>query len=1252
MDNEWFDSIDEDRRQKFEAAWLGGEAPAIIDYLPQSGDPKFIGTLEELVHIDMEFRWKRGADAKAGADLPDAASYLERFQALNRPDIIERLLQGEFEFRHRFGDRPAPSGFLARYQQWAGLSEKLRSALEQIVTRVAREARPDRPGDQIGHYKLIAEHGRGGFGAVWRAEDSRLGRRIAIKRLSRQLSRSAESRRRFLNEARITARLEHPGIVPIYDISNKEEEAAYYAMKLVRGKTLAETIRDFHDRPESGRDEVGFRRLLSVFLQVCQTIRYCHDAGVLHRDLKPQNVIVGSFGESIVLDWGLASFVDEPAADHSGTQECDEGGPIRISPSRSLDSGKSGIKGTPAYMAPEQAAGDASAIGIRTDVYGLGAMLYHILTGHPPLFERAGENGLLEEVRKGAWAGPLTIDERVPKPLAAICEKAMALAQHDRYETVSSLARDVENYLADLPVSAFRESWSARTARWMRRHPTAIACGILAILFAAVSAIAGLHLWQQRNQEQLLRIAEVRRQAERADAMAFAQMQASRFDSAAGFWAQASELLVHEPSLESTLRQVEARRIRAKQIDDFYRLSTTSQERMFFDQLRESAIYSQAALECVGALDHADWWNHLPADDLSPAQLRELRLRVYRQWGVLATMRLADQAEKGFSMEWLTGAAAKKGQAGDLSLISAARYAANQGNRFRSARTLQIIADLGAAMTGQGEGVNLVISDPLNGTDAAMLGSILDTHGPRDEAGKNMIRPFLGMRDPEEAAGQWLQDAIADSPDWDWLSIFVGTNELRNGKHEEAIRSFSHALGVDPDNWVAYMHRAMASLQKARASTNRRDRQSALRNATRDLQRAHDLESGNSFLFWVDGLLAGEELEDGRFQRSIRAALLRHPPAMQISGNHFAGVSGVYLDMARAQVDTELETASDPFDLLLLRAMLLIWKDQFEPAAADLKKATELRPDHQEANGLLGLATFHLATDVAERMAAMETINSACRAGSDIWLLHIFRLEQGIAANLPPNELAASLLSCEPLAITEWQRAITNIARARCCLRIGREPEAIEAFKAAIAADLAVDTSQLAVDAAAAPELLKHLREHAAKTSPETGVRNPAATIERPALLNGDFELGLSFEWGNAARSRDPSIWSNHDGCQSRAETSSRFAHSGEYSLHVMNLNADGTGYGRMQQVFPATPGATYRIQCWLRTEDLAPDALLIGIAESDFQPVIRAGGNSVGWTRFEGSFIAEGAEVVLEIRCQGKGEIWLDEVSIESGHR
>lgn len=1252
MDNDWLDSVDEDRRQKFESAWLSGPPPGIAEYLPPAEDARFVGTLEELVHIDMEFRWKGAPDEGSRSLLPGVASYIERFPELNRPGILDRLLQGEFEFRHRYGERPSPDEFLGRFADWKGLSEDLKSSLEQIILRIGRDARPDRPGDRLGHYKLIAEHGRGGFGAVWRAEDSRLGRRIAIKRLSRQLSRSAESRRRFLNEARITARLEHPGIVPIYDISNQEEEAAYYAMKLVRGKTLAETIRDLYESPGDVKDEVRFRRLLSIFLQVCQTIRYCHDAGVLHRDLKPQNVIVGSFGESIVLDWGLASFVDEPAAGKLPQGDGDSSGPIAISPTRSLDSGKSGIKGTPAYMAPEQASGNASAIGVRTDVYGLGAMLCHILTGQPPVFPHANSNGLLEEVRKGAWTEPVAIRNSVPGPLNAICRKAMARDPEDRYDSVSALAQEVENYLADLPVTAFHENWRARSRRWIRRHPTLVACGVLAMVFAGIAALLGLFLWQKEREEQLLRIAEVRRQAERADAMAFAQLQAGRFDSAAGFWNQASEVLAGEPSLGDAYRQVVARRTRAQRIDDFYRLSKTAQERMFFDQLREAAIYSQAALDCVGALDHVDWWNNLPAADLSKAQLRDLRLHVYRQWGVLATMRLADQAENGFSMEWLTGTAAGKGDARDLPLVSAAMFAASQGNRFRAARALQIITELGAAMTGKGNGVNLVISEPLNGTDAAMLGSILDTHAPRDATGKNLIRPFLGMRDPEQVAASWLQDAIADAPEWNWLPIFIGTNELRNGRNEDAIRSFSHALGVEPGNWVAYMHRAMASLQAAETSNNRRDRQNALRNASRDLQRAHDLESGNPFLYWVDGLLAGRELEDGKFQRSIRAALLRHPAAMHTDGNHFAGVSALYLDLARTKVDKDLAAAGDPFNLLLLRGMLMIWKGEFEPAAADLKRAVELRPDHREARGLLGLASFHLTTDPAEKAVALETAAQACRSGSDIWLLHIFCIEQQLAAGSANTDLDAALLNCDRVAITDWQRAITSLVRARHLIANGEIDRAVEAFDTAIAADLAVDTGKLSqeVDERDAPELARRIRDHERRIGPRAGIAGLPETIERPALMNGDFELGLSFDWGNSAKIRDSSIWSNHDNCQSRAEISAIAPHSGRYSLKIVNPGPgdEGSGYGRMHQSFPATPGAKYRIRCWVRSEDLETEGLQIGIDDGEFHPVIRAGGTIENWTLFEGAFVANEAEVVLEIRSQGKGDVWLDDISIE----
>ncbi len=176
-----------------------------------------------------------------------------------------------------------------------------------LTLRLSGQTRDVKPGTTIGRYEITHEHGRGGFGAVWRATDTKLGRRIAVKQLGQRLATDAESRRRFMSEARVTANLEHPGIVPVYDISSQGDDFAYYTMRLIQGRTLAEAIEVLHKLdPLSSAFELLRQKLLQSFVDVCQTIQYAHSQGVIHRDLKPQNMIVGDYGETIVLDWGLA----------------------------------------------------------------------------------------------------------------------------------------------------------------------------------------------------------------------------------------------------------------------------------------------------------------------------------------------------------------------------------------------------------------------------------------------------------------------------------------------------------------------------------------------------------------------------------------------------------------------------------------------------------------------------------------------------------------------------------------------------------------------------------------------------------------------------------------------------------------------------------------------------------------------------------------------------------------------------------
>ncbi len=227
-----------------------------------------------------------------------------------------------------------------------------------------------------GRYELGEEVGRGGMGAVLRARDPRLGRELTVKVLRGGQS-SPELLRRFVEEAQVCGQLQHPGIVPVHDLGTLPDGRPFFAMKLVKGRTLAELLRE---RPTSADD---LPHLLTIFEAVCQAVAYAHSKGVIHRDLKPANVMVGAFGEVQVMDWGLAKVIrpqgGAPAEDATAASV------VRTVRSASGDESRDGqAMGTPAYMAPEQARGEVESLDERCDVFGLGAILCEVLTGSPP----------------------------------------------------------------------------------------------------------------------------------------------------------------------------------------------------------------------------------------------------------------------------------------------------------------------------------------------------------------------------------------------------------------------------------------------------------------------------------------------------------------------------------------------------------------------------------------------------------------------------------------------------------------------------------------------------------------------------------------------------------------------------------------------------------------------------------------------------------------------------------------------------
>lgn len=355
------------------------------------------------------------------------------------------------------------------------------------------------PAPTSARYAAFASHAKGGLGEVFRATDTELNRTVALKRLQPRHADRAESRRRFLIEAEVTAQLEHPGIVPVYGLVRDEAGQPCYAMRFIEGQTLAEAIQQFHEQPGSfAARPLEFRQLLGRLVAVCNAVGYAHSRSVIHRDLKPQNILLGAFGETLLVDWGMAKRLTPPpdgasaAADPQlsalpATQEFRS-----PSPDFADETQPGSVLGTPAYMSPEQAAGRTDAIGPAADIYSLGATLYMLLTGKPA-FEGGDWPKLQQQIQRGQFLRPRELKPAAPKPLEAICLKAMAAEPEQRYGSAAALAADLERWLAGEPTEAFKEPLHWRAGRWAKANARVL------LMLAAMAAIGALAYWDRRH---------------------------------------------------------------------------------------------------------------------------------------------------------------------------------------------------------------------------------------------------------------------------------------------------------------------------------------------------------------------------------------------------------------------------------------------------------------------------------------------------------------------------------------------------------------------------------------------------------------------------------------------------------------------------------------------------------------------------------------------------------------------------------
>jgi serine/threonine-protein kinase len=374
-------------------------------------------------------------------------------------------------------------------------------------------------------FQVLRPHAEGGLGAVFVALDTELHREVALKQIRERHADDPASRQRFLIEAEITGGLEHPGIVPVYGLGTYGNGRPYYAMRLVRGNSLKEVIDRFHaaddrngerteidsdtastravlrEQPILRKNDPGvrsleLRKLLRRFVDVCNPIDYAHSRGVLHRDIKPGNVIIGQYGETLVVDWGMAKAVgrrDPGSATSERTL-------IPTSSSSVIETIPGSALGTPAYMSPEQAAGNHDRLTPRSDVYSLGATLYCLLTGKPPF---AGEDAglILRQVQEGEFPPPRSIDPSIDRALEAVCLRAMALLPEDRYATPWALAEDVDRWMADEPVTAWREPAARRARRWTRRNRSVVAAAAAVVVMALVGTATVLAVQTRANRD-------------------------------------------------------------------------------------------------------------------------------------------------------------------------------------------------------------------------------------------------------------------------------------------------------------------------------------------------------------------------------------------------------------------------------------------------------------------------------------------------------------------------------------------------------------------------------------------------------------------------------------------------------------------------------------------------------------------------------------------------------------------------------
>ena len=1164
-------------------------------------------------------------------------------------------------------------------------------------------SRPEDASPDTSRFRIMSQHQQGGLGEVLIAYDQQLKRTVAIKQIKPKWLGHDEARQRFVQEAEVTGQLEHPGVVPVYAMGTWDDGRQYYAMRFIQGETLGEVIDHYHS-PQRKLDSHGrqleLRQILNRFMDVCNTIEYAHSHQILHRDIKPANVMVGRYGETLVVDWGLAKLLNV-TFDESMTAGLMKD---QASGSGSTPTQAGGRVGTPQYMSPEQASGELEEVGTWTDIYLLGATLFQILTGRPPHSDESISK-LMDRIIRGDLTRPRVFDAEISPALEAICLKAMAKEPCDRYSSASELAGDIECWMADEPVSVFRDPPTVKVGRWVRRHRTAAYTSAVALLLLTIGSIVGSMLWSyQRTRQfeverqneakeaQLLatrqqRLNELRASADAGIQLAQTELSVDRFSSALRILEGVVDAISDDDEIASEYAHVLARIERLRRIVEFYRYADITHEQNLLSRDTKAIMSCSAGLRSLGILDKNDWWSQLPDEDLTAQQKDELRWDVYRQLLALDALliktigtRLSGSNRPGTVSSFLPALRRLVNTNVGKREAAAALIISDRADMFRHSESVRWFRSVAQFRLGDGRRLlGRDLDTTRNAPDAHNLG-VLSLISALDESFRIVFRDYKGD-DSLAAARDLFSRSSKLRPDYYWAQLALAQSEYllaaRDNnpswrKYDAAIHAASRCIAMEPEKCFAYadrssMYRAMGRLIADDPNLSDVDR-TQLASETRqwslnDAELADRLGADQPWIGWQHGLaLMESDQEPAAIDRFLRASKLTFP---------FIDVE----DASLVRVD-DVRGRSEAVDLMLELTERVPENARYHSVLASIKLNQNRLPE--------ALESAERALSSTDPPAHAYAVRGMIRLQSEQYELAADDFQQAASLDANHDWAAFGLAVCREAleqfdeALAEYRRgesiAQTDEHRAGCLLgqsRLLGRSQLFDQSRAAIegarhaepACDLMIVIRPLArvygqlkakdpegPQTIAMKEFLQSLGQMPRATKIDWISGETFHEPFQAALLNGGFELGTMKYW----QDESGVSWSNERGYRSTAIISRDVAHQGSYSLHIRGGKAESNDMqARTGQIIPFRVAASGRVSAWVKADGLNEGGLRITDASGNVVISVPAG--SYDWRRLEGDLgpMEQAGDsggvgsIRLEIVSAGPGEAWIDDLEV-----